>query len=151
MRKEKPTLCEKYLQFWHSKIFCRNNRELCTDCTESLQEGRAHNFGEILYLHCKLHKTGVKNICKEYKIETTMQNKMRLNAYTAKETLGYKGKNVCSSNKKITKKEENQWGTSGKTTSKINNQRSPLRRRDNHMEELNRVNEEKDINTHDSQ
>ena len=80
-----------------------------------------------------------------------MQNKMRLNAYTAKETLGYKGKNVCSSNKKITKKEENQWGTSGKTTSKINNQRSPLRRRDNHMEELNRVNEEKDINTHDSQ
>ena len=94
MKKEKPTLFESCLQFGHPKKFCRSNRELCRDCTEPLQEGRVHNCGEVLFLYCKEpHKTEDKKICGKYTIETTIQNKMRLDifyAYTAKETLGYK-------------------------------------------------------------
>ena len=44
----------------------------------------------------------LKKISGEYKVEATIQNKIRLDkcdAYTAKETLGYKGRKSCSSSK----------------------------------------------------
>ena len=36
IKKEKPTLCERCLQFGHFKRLCRSNRELYRDCTEPL-------------------------------------------------------------------------------------------------------------------
>ena len=96
MKKERPTLCERCLQFGHPKNYCRSDRELCINCVKLLQEGRMHNCrGTFTSTAKKLHKTGDKKICKEYKMEAAIQNKMRLNkcdVYTAKETLGYKGR-----------------------------------------------------------
>ena len=46
-----------------------------------------------------------------------------------------------------TKKEENQRVTRGETKPQRNNQSSPIRRREEHMQEQNRVSEEKNINT----
>ena len=49
---------------------------------------------ENFCIYCKKpHKTGNKKICKGYKIEATVQNKMRLDkcgVFTATETLGYR-------------------------------------------------------------
>ena len=46
-------------------------------------------------LQKKPHKTGDKKKCEEYEMEATIQKKMRLDkcdAYTAKETLGCRGR-----------------------------------------------------------
>ena len=91
MKKERPTLCERCLQFGHPKKYCRSDREVCINCTERLQEGRMYYcIGNFCHYCKEPHKIGDK-ICEEYKMEATIQNKMRLNkcdAYTAKEKLG---------------------------------------------------------------
>ena len=43
--------------------------------------------------------------------------------------------------------EENQIGTRGETNLQTNDQSSPMRRREEHIEEQNRVNKEKDTYT----
>ena len=51
---------------------------------------------ELFPLLKKTHKTGDKKICEEYKMEATIQSKMRLDkcdAYTEKEILGFRGEN----------------------------------------------------------
>ena len=76
-----------------AKKYCRSDRELCRNWTEHLQEGRMHNCKGDLCLFCKEPH---KKICWEYKMEPTIQNKIRLDkcdVYTAKETLGYKRRN----------------------------------------------------------
>ena len=94
IKKERPTLCEICLQFEQPKKYYRSDREFGSNCAEHLQQGRMHNFRGNFCLYCeKPHKTGNKKICEEYKIEATIQYKMRLykwDAYTAKETLGYR-------------------------------------------------------------
>ena len=65
-----------------------------------------------------------KKIFKEYTIEATIQNKMRL--YTTKETLGYKGrKTYVAATEEPAKREENQRGTSGETNPQTNNKQVP--------------------------
>ena len=80
---------------WAPNKFCRSNRDLCRDCTEPLQDGREHNW-EDLCLYCKeSRKSRDKKICGQYTIEATIPNKIRLDkcdVYTAKETLGYRGR-----------------------------------------------------------
>ena len=39
MKKERPTLCERCLQFGHPKKYCRSDRKLCTDCEWMILEG----------------------------------------------------------------------------------------------------------------
>ena len=94
MKKERPNLCERCLQFGHPIKYCRSDRELCTNCAKHLQERRMNDCRRNFCLYCKEpHKTGDKKICEEYKLEATIQNKMRLDkcdAYTAKETMGLK-------------------------------------------------------------
>ena len=54
-----------------------------------------HDFRGNFCPYCKEpHKTGDKKICEKYKIEAAIQKKMRVksDAYTAKETLGYREK-----------------------------------------------------------
>ena len=72
-------------------------------------------------------------ICKEYTIEATIQNKMRLDkcdAYTAKKALGYKGRKAyIAVTRRPANREKNQGGTRGKTNTQNNNQSSPKRRR----------------------
>ena len=49
--------------------------------------------GNFCLYYKEPHKTEDKKKCEEYKMEATIQNKMRLDkcdAYTAKETLGYR-------------------------------------------------------------
>ena len=51
--------------------------------------------GNLCLYYKQPHKTVDKKICEEYKMEPTIQNKMRLDkcdAYTTKETLGYRGR-----------------------------------------------------------
>ena len=43
MRKKRPTVCERCLQFGHQQKYCRSDRELCTNCAEQLLEGRMHD------------------------------------------------------------------------------------------------------------
>ena len=92
MKKERLTLYERCLQFGNPKTYCRSDRKLCTNCAEQLQEERMHICGGNFCLYCKkTHKTGDKKICKGYKMEATIQSKIRLNkcnAYTAKTILG---------------------------------------------------------------
>ena len=58
MKKERPNLCKKCLQFGHPKEYCKSDRESCTNCIEHLQEGRMHNCKENFCLYCKEpHKT----------------------------------------------------------------------------------------------
>ena len=111
LKKERPTLCERCLQIGHPKMYCRSNRELCTNCAEHLQEGRMYDCRGNFCLYCKEpHKIGDKNICGGYKMEATIQNNMRLDkcgAYTAKETLGYMGrKSYVSAARGAAKREE---------------------------------------------
>ena len=58
------------------------------------------------------NSAGDKKICREYKMEATIQNKIRLDkcdAYTAKETLGYRGrKSNMSAARGAEKREEKQ-------------------------------------------
>ena len=71
-------------------------------------------------------------------MEATIRNKIRLDkcgVYTAKETLGYR----------VRKRSSKEWktrGSRGETNPQINNQSSPMRKREEPMEEQNRVNEE---------
>ena len=59
-------------------------------------------------------KTVYKNICGEYKMEATIQNKMRLDkcdTYTAKETLGNRGrKSYMSASRGAAKQKKNRKG-----------------------------------------
>ena len=61
---------------------------------EHLQEGRMQDCIGDLCLYCKgPHKAGDKKILGEYKMEARIQNKIILDicdAYTTKETLGYR-------------------------------------------------------------
>ena len=113
MKNRRPTLCERYLQFGHIKKYCRSDIELCTNCTIYMQEEKMHNFRGHLCLYCKEpNKAGDKKIFGEYKMEATIQNKIRLDkcdAYTAKETLGYRGrKSYVSAARGAAKIEEKQ-------------------------------------------
>ena len=95
LKKERPTLCERCLQIGHPKMYCRSNRELCTNCAEHLQEGRMYDCRGNFCLYCK--NTHDKKIFDEYKMEATIQSKMRLvkgDVYTAKEILGYLGEKI---------------------------------------------------------
>ena len=72
-------------------MLCRSNKELCQDSTGS---NSTQFWGDPLPLLQRTSQDRRKkyNICKEYTIEATIQNKMRLgkfDAYTAKETLEY--------------------------------------------------------------
>ena len=93
MKKERQTLCERYLQFAHPKKYCRSDRELCKSSAKHLQERRMHNCRGTFASTVKKHtRQETKKICEEYKMEATIQSKMRLdkcNAYTVKETLGF--------------------------------------------------------------
>ena len=55
-----------------------------------------HDYrGNICLYYKEPNKTGDKKICEEYKMEATIQSKIRLDkcdAYTEKETLGYRGR-----------------------------------------------------------
>ena len=108
MKKKGPTLCERCLQFGHPKKYCRSGRELCTNCAEQLQEGRMHDCRGNFWVYCKKpYKTGDKKICKVYKMEATIQRKMRLDkcdTYTAKEILGCRGRKFCVNGKRSSKK-----------------------------------------------
>ena len=99
-----------YVKVW-TKKYCRSDKELCTNCTEHLQEQRMYNCRGDLCFYCKEPH---KNICGEYKMEATIQNKMRLDkcdAYTAKETLGYRErKSYMSEQEEQKKREENRGG-----------------------------------------
>ena len=70
--------------------------EVTGNTAEHLQEGRMHDYRGNFCINCKEpHKTGDEKICEKYKMEATTKNKMRLDkydAYTAKETLGYRGR-----------------------------------------------------------
>ena len=75
MKNERPNLCERFIQFGHPKKYCRNDRELGTNCAEHLQEGRMHDCRGNFCLYCKEpHKTGDKKICEEYKMVTEGEN-----------------------------------------------------------------------------
>ena len=72
IEKKRPILYDRCLQFGHSKKYCRSERELCTNCTEHLQEGRMHNCRGNLCFYCKEpHKIGDKKTCEEYNMEAT--------------------------------------------------------------------------------
>ena len=80
-----------------------------------------------LCLYCKeTQKTGDKKICGDYIIEAKIKNKMRLDkcdAYTAKETLGYRvRKTFVAAARGTAKKELNQKGTRGEKNQKIHKQ-----------------------------
>ena len=116
MKKERPILCERCLQFGHPKKYCRNDSELCTNCAEQLQEGRMHDCRELLPL---LQRTTQDKKCEEYKMEATIQCKMRLDKYdvhSAKEILGYKGRKSFVS----AAREEKQRGTEEETSLQLN-------------------------------
>ena len=57
-----------------------------------------HDYGGPLSLYCEEpHKTGDKKVCGEYIIETTIQNKMKLDkcgAYIVMETLWCSGRRL---------------------------------------------------------
>ena len=147
MKKERPTSCEGCLQFGHPKKYCRSDRELCTKCVEQQQEGRMHDCRGNFYLYCKEpHKTGDKNICGEYKMKATIQNRMRLDkcdAYTAKETLGYRWrKSYDSTARRAAKREEKKEGQKKK---QIQRQITGV---PNNKKKQNKENEEKDSETH---
>ena len=59
-----------------------------------------------------------QEICREYKMEATIQNKMRLDkcdAYTVKETLGYRGENpICQQQEEQQKQKKNREGQENK-------------------------------------
>ena len=90
MKKERPTLCQRCLQFGHQK------------------KGKMRDCRGNFCLYCKEpHKTEDKKICEEYKMESTIQNKIKLDkcdTYTAKETLGYGEKVLCVNSKRSNKK-----------------------------------------------
>ena len=77
MKKERATLFERYLQFEHPKKYCRSDRELCTNCAEHLQKEECTILEGTFASTAKNH-TEDKSICEEYKMEATIQNKMRL-------------------------------------------------------------------------
>ena len=124
MRSERPTLCERCLQFRHPEKYCRIDRELCTNCAEQLQEERMLICGGNFCLYCnKPHKMGDQKKCEEYKIKATIQSEMRLNkcnAYTAKEILGCKGRNFCvSAAREAVKRKEKKRETEKETSLQI--------------------------------
>ena len=59
IKKERPTLCERFFQFKHHKKFCRSNLEHNKHCTKPLQKG-----GDFC-LYCK---TGDKKTCEEFEM-----------------------------------------------------------------------------------
>ena len=75
MEKEKPTLCERCLQFRHPKKFCRSNREICRDFKKEECTIVERSFTSIAK---NPTRQVTKNICREHTIEATIQNKMRL-------------------------------------------------------------------------
>ena len=72
MKKERPTLCQRCLQFGHQK------------------KGKMRDCRGNFCLYCKEpHKTEDKKICEKYKMEAKIQKNMRLDKcdmYTTKET-----------------------------------------------------------------
>ena len=70
-------------------------------------------------------------------MEATIQNKMRLDkcdVYTAKETLGYRGRKIlCVSGKRRRKKKRQQRWTEGETNLQTHYWSSSIKRRDEPM------------------
>ena len=124
-------------------------REFCTDCVEHLQEEIIHDSGGKFCLYYKkLHKTGDKKIFEEYKMEATIQSKIRLDkcdAYTAKETLGYWGRKSFMSAARGAAKSERERRRNKPTDKLIG---APNKRIDEPMKNQNTENEEKDSDTH---
>ena len=94
MEKDRPTLCERCLQFGHPKSTAEFTRNYAKS-VQSICRKEECTLWRELCLYCK--KTRVMKICEEYKMEARIQSKMKLekcDAYTAKKTLGYrKGEN----------------------------------------------------------
>ena len=95
MKNERPTLCERCLQFGHHKKFCRSNRELYRDCTDHLWKGRVHNWGgeHLPLLQRAPQGRRQENMLRIYN-KSHNPDKMRLDTYdnyTAKETRECRG------------------------------------------------------------
>ena len=84
-------------------------------------------------------------------MEATIQNKMRVDkwdAYTAKETLSYRGrKSYVSAARAAAKREEKQGRRNNLQNLQTNYWSPPIRRRDGSMKKQKRENEEKDRDT----
>ena len=73
----------------------------------------------------------------------------KCDAYTAKETLGYKGRKFyVTAAREAAKREEKQRRTGEETNLQANYWSLPTRRRDEPLKKQNRENEEKDRNVH---
>ena len=122
-KKEKPALCEKCLQFRQPQQFLQSNREFCA---ELLQKRIVYNNrGDVCFYYKEPHKARNKKICREYTIEATTQNKIRLNkcnAYTAKETLGYRGRKTYAGAAKERGESEREKRSNKPTTNNLPNE-----------------------------
>ena len=115
MKKENPTLCERCLQLGHPKKFCKSNRELCRDCTEPLQEGRAHNC-ERFFASTAKNPTRQETIKYIENIQQKLQSKIKRDQTNMMHTEQRKHQDIGEENLHRSSKER---GTRRETTLQI--------------------------------
>ena len=115
-----------------------------SDTEESTAEATGNSAGEknARMQECLYCKEPHKKICGEYKMEAIIQHKMKLDkcdAYTTKETLGYRGrKSYVSATRRTAKREEKQRGIEEETNLQANYWNLSIIRRHQPMQKQNR-------------